>query len=262
MSARLLASYITGFPIPTQALVRPKHRHAHHEIVYSLRGSGISTAADGQVLRFGTGDVCIYPAFMYHDRHFATPGSSLVIRLRVESPTPLALRRALLVRAPLQRWVRSEISALAHAQSPVTGFARLALDFRCSAMLCGLLAAAEPDRSIDPEALLVDQAAQLIAERFARIGRLEEIASHLGIGYDRLRRAFRRQRGQSLVAWLTAVRIRRAQELLANSTLGHDEIARQCGYGNSRYLNRVFHRLVGTTPGRWRHRSALVPSHI
>lgn len=252
MSPRVLATYITGFVLPAPPMTRPMHRHPHLEIVVNLRGSGVSSTADGQELRFGPGDVCIHPAFQRHDRRFVSQGSSLIIRLLVADPVPTVLRRAHLARAPLASWVQGELQALAGPQGQLEGLARQALDHRSSAVLCALLATAEPTAAADPDQALAERAARLIAERFARIGRLEDLARELGVGYDRLRRAFRRHHGHSLVAWLTTVRIRRAQELLANSPLGHQEIAEQCGYGSARYLNRVFRRQVGRTPGAWR----------
>lgn len=252
MSAPVLATHITGFALPSPPMTRQMHRHPHLEIVVNLRGSGVSSTADGQELHFAPGDVCIHPAFQRHDRHFGSPGSSLIIRLLVADPAPPILRHAHLVRAPLATWVQGELQALAAPQGPMEGLARQALDHRCSAVLCALLATAEPAAAVDPDQALAERAARLIAERFATIGRLQDLARELGVGYDRLRRAFRRHHGHSLVAWLTAVRIRRAQELLANSPLGHQEIAAQCGYGSARYLNRVFRKVVGRPPGGWR----------
>lgn len=252
MSAPVQASFVTGFPLPAPKIRLGMHRHAQLEILHNLRGSGVSATASGQEFAFGPGDVCIYPAFLRHDRRFTSPGSALVIRLNLADPAPPTLRQAHHIRAPLPPWLTAELRALAGPQAAADGFARQALDHRCSAVLCALLAATRPSASPDPEQALAERAARLIAERFASIGRLDEVARELGVGYDRLRRSFRRHQGQSLVARLTAVRIRRAQELLANSQLGHLEIALQCGYGSARYLNRVFRKVVGRTPGGWR----------
>lgn len=252
MSGRLIATYATGFALPTPPLKRPMHRHVHHEIIHNLKGIGVSTTADGQELDFGPGDTCIYPAHLRHDRRYETAGAALVIRLGVAHPLPPALRRARLVRGPHPPWALAELRALAGPQAALDGLARQALDHRACALLCALLAEAGPDLPPDPEAALAERADRMIAERFASIGRLASLASALGVGYDRLRRIYRRQRGQSLVARLTAARVERAQELLANSTLDQAEIARQCGYANARYLNRVFRRTAGTAPGHWR----------
>jgi AraC-like DNA-binding protein len=252
MSVPLQASFVTGFALPAPKTRLSMHRHAHLEILHNLRGSGTSTTAGGQEFSFGPGDVCLYPAFLRHDRRFTSPGTALVIRLHLADPVPPELRLAHHVRAPLPPWVLVELRALAGPHGLLEGFARQALDHRCSALLCALLAAAVPSVPVDADQVLADRADRLIAERFASLGRLEEIARELGVGYDRLRRVFRRHHGQSLVARLTAVRIRRAQELLANSPLGHQEIALQCGYGSARYLNRVFRKVVGRAPGGWR----------
>lgn len=224
----------------------------NHEIVHNLRGTGVATTGDGQALRFGPGDTCLFPARLRHDRTYDAPGAALVLRLGVEHPLPSALRRARLAPGPHPPWLLAELHALAAPQGADDGLARQALDHRASAVLCALLAAAAPSQVVDADALLAERTDRLIAERFASLGRLEELAAALGVPYDRLRRVYRRQRGQSLVARLTAVRVERAQALLTGSPLTQDEIARQCGYASARYLNRVFRRVAGTTPGRCR----------
>lgn len=242
------AVHVTGFPIPA-ARDMPMHRHPHLELVLCRAGGGVALCADGQELRFAAGDVCIHPAQARHDRRFDGPAASLVLRLRVDPPLPPPLRRARLVRGPQPPWVAAEFAALAGPQPDSAGFARHALDHRASAVLCDLLARAEGGGEVDPDAALAERAARRIAERFAAIGRLEALAGELGVDYDRLRRAFRRHRGTTLIAWLTAVRTRRAQELLANSRLSQAEIARQCGYASARYLSRIYRRHFGAAPG-------------
>lgn len=228
------------------------HRHDHLEVVHCLQGGGTTRGADGSELRFAAGDTCIHPAGSRHDRRFAVPGSSLVLRLRLDPPVPAALRRPLLVSGPPSAWLAAELRALAAPQVPVAGWARLALDLRASAVLCTLLAQADQQGQGDADADLAERAARLIAERLATIGRLPGLARELGVPHDRLRRVFRRQRGQSLLAWLTEVRARRAHELLLNSSLTLAEVARQCGYGNARYLARIYRRLYGIAPGATR----------
>lgn len=249
MPRQPLAAHVTGFPIPKPQRHLGMHRHAEVEIVHHPAGSGVSLAADGQELAFAAGDTCIYPARLRHDRRFATPGSCLVVRLRVDPPLPIEIRRARLVRGPLPAWLLELVRELAGPQPAMEGYARLALDHRASALLCGLLALAQPARERDPDEALAERAARLIAERFAGIGRLSALAGELGSDYDHLRRAFVRHRGMTLIAWLTTVRARRAQELLASSRLTHAEIARQCGYANARYLNRIFRKQFGSAPG-------------
>lgn len=252
MEPRVIAEFITGFSMPSPPMYRPFHGHPHLEVIHNLAGRGVSRTADGQELAFGPGDVCIYPAVLRHDRRYASRGAALVLRLQVGGPVPAVLRRAHLIRAPLPGWVRAGIADLAGPQLAAGAYAGQARDHRCSAILCALLADSGCASQPDPEAALVGRAAQLIAERFADLGRLEAVSAELGVGHDRLRRAFRRHRSQSMIAWLTTVRMHRVQDLLANSMLDHEEIARQCGYANARYLNRVFRKAAGMTPGAWR----------
>lgn len=228
------------------------HGHAHLEVIRFPDASGRSRTTDGQDFAFEAGDTIVYPPHLRHDRRFRVPGRSEVLRLAVAEPLPAELRRAFLVRGPLTAWLSTEITALAGSPAAPGPWDLRARDLRAGAVLCGLLAAASPGRAVDPDEALVEQAEAFMRERHPAIGRLEEIAAALGVGYDRLRRVFRRRRGRSLVEFLTEVRVQRAKQLLAGSTLSLDEIAARCGYGTSSYLSAVFRRVTGRTPGTWR----------
>jgi AraC-like DNA-binding protein len=232
----------------------PFHRHDHLEIVFHAKGRGISRTASGDAIAFTAGDAILYPPFLQHDRRMTTPGTCCCLHLRVPPDVAAALAQAASVRGPLPPWLRHDILDLAGPHKPITDFERLTLDHRASAVLFALLSrcTAAARTASDPAAALAEQAAALIAERCATLGRFDDLAAELGTSYARLRRVFRQQRGMSLVAWLTAVRLERAKALLAGSSLPHEEIARQCGYGSARYLNQVFRTACASTPGAWR----------
>lgn len=254
MSGHALATFVTGFVVPATAAAQPLHHHQQLEIVHHPASAGVSRLAGGGGLAFAAGDTCLYPPGTRHDRRLTVPGPSLVLRLLAVGRLPCPFARPLLVRGPLPAWLAHELDALTAPQAPCGALERLALDHRASAVLVALLARAAAPAPADPDAALVQRAERLIAERFPTLGRLEDLAAELGVGYDHLRRTFRRLRGHTLVACLTAARIRRAQELFACSRLSHQEIAAQCGYASARYLTAVFHRHTGLAPAAWRRR--------
>jgi len=82
--------------------------------------------------------------------------------------------------------------------------------------------------------------------------RLEAMANACGLGTKALLRSFKASVGTSPYQYVIAVRVERAKELLQDQSLGLAEIALRCGFSHQEHLTRMFRRLVGQTPGRYR----------
>ena len=259
-------AFIAGFTYVVDLAPCPFHNHPAVEIVYHPTGAGTTSTIAGNSISFLAGDAVIYPAGQSHDQQLTTPGIDCCVQVRA-LPIHLAhLTTARRIPGPLPLWLAQELTDLAQAQVLANTTTRHVLDLRASAVLLALLEAdhhndqADQQPVEDPWERLADQAANLISKRFATLGRLEEVADLLRVGYDPLRRAFRRHRGMTMVAWLTSVRLTRAKELLAHSPMGQEAIARQCGYGSARYLNAIFRREAGIAPGRFRQPTGWSPA--
>lgn len=253
---RAPCTFVAGFTTPVDLTPCPfHHHHATAEIVHHPSGRGHTRMGDGAAVAFAPGDTVLYPPYLSHDQQLSEPGVDCCVQMHLPESLATRLRDGVVVRGPLPGWLAHELAELGQAQSGSGAFTRRILDHRATAVLLALLDGAESFARLpgsEPGQRLADQAATVIAERFQHLGRLEEVAVALGVGYDQLRRTFRKHRGTSLVEWLTEVRITRAKELLAHTPLAQEEIARQCGYGSARYLNMVFKQVTGTTPGDWR----------
>lgn len=91
-----------------------------------------------------------------------------------------------------------------------------------------------------------------IHDHFCRKLTLGEIADHVGLTPQYLSVFYKRETGQSVVDFITTLRIDRAMELLRESQLPIGEIARSVGYDDANYFGRVFRRLTGTSPRAYR----------
>lgn len=80
------------------------------------------------------------------------------------------------------------------------------------------------------------------------------LASVASMSVEQFIRTFRHHTSQTPAAYVTAARIRRAEEMLALTVKSIDEIAADCGFPNRHYFSRVFAKQVGCGPAEFRAR--------
>ncbi|WDS36503.1 AraC family transcriptional regulator [Pseudoxanthomonas sp.] len=78
-----------------------------------------------------------------------------------------------------------------------------------------------------------------------------EVAAHCGLSRGYFCQAFKRSTGCTPHRWLQDVRVTQAKALLLG-TMPIIEIASRCGFADQSHLTRVFGRVVGMPPARWR----------
>jgi AraC-like DNA-binding protein/thioesterase domain-containing protein len=68
-------------------------------------------------------------------------------------------------------------------------------------------------------------------------------------------RAFKRSLGSAPMAYVSTRRVERARHMLTSTQASLTEIALACGFSDQPHFNRLFRRVVGMSPGRWRRSS-------
>lgn len=81
---------------------------------------------------------------------------------------------------------------------------------------------------------------------------LAELAARLDLSRSRTSRLVLIATGRTFADLQTTARIARAKSLLLSTTLTAADIAERAGFADPYHFNRVFRRVVGTTPGRFR----------
>jgi AraC-like DNA-binding protein len=66
-------------------------------------------------------------------------------------------------------------------------------------------------------------------------------------------RFFKRETGQGFHAYLSSIRISRAEEYLTESDMSITDIAYQCGFGSTKTFNRLFKTYTGSSPSCYRN---------
>lgn len=96
------------------------------------------------------------------------------------------------------------------------------------------------------------QAAKILRSRFNSPIDLEAVATECGVSPRGLRKSFARAYDMSPVAFLTALRVRKAETLLSETEFSVAEIAVSSGFASAAYLSRVFTREIGLGPSAYR----------
>lgn len=109
-----------------------------------------------------------------------------------------------------------------------------------------------PDATAMPTSEMVSRARMLIHEGYASGITLEEIAQKLCITAEYLSQQFHREVGVNYSAYMRALRIGKAKELLRTSDLRIYEIANRVGYPDAKYFSRVFKAETGCMPYAYR----------
>jgi AraC family transcriptional regulator len=82
--------------------------------------------------------------------------------------------------------------------------------------------------------------------------RVANLAGVVQLSISHFSRAFRRTFGVTPRVYITTLRMRRAQVIMLSSLRPISQIAIDCGMSDQAHFTRVFRKVVGTNPGRWR----------
>ncbi len=83
---------------------------------------------------------------------------------------------------------------------------------------------------------------------------IASIAKEVRASPSHFGRAFKRTTGLTPQAWISKMRIDRAQEVMLDSDLSLAEVAAQVGFSDQSHLTRRFRSAMGMSPGEWRRR--------
>ncbi|MBV1786859.1 helix-turn-helix domain-containing protein [Marinobacterium sp. D7] len=103
---------------------------------------------------------------------------------------------------------------------------------------------------------LVQRAIDWMAGRLSQQLTVDALADRLHVSYRTLNRRFVGATGMAPLAYLQALRIERAKELLESSRTDFDAITAQVGYRDAASFRRLFKRATGLSPMQYRRRFA------
>lgn len=111
-------------------------------------------------------------------------------------------------------------------------------------------------------ATAIKKALRFIRERYASEFSLSEVAEAAGLSAAYFSKVFKSELGESFSEHVNRLRIERAVILLTGSELSLAEIAGQVGFEDQSYFTKVFKRIIGISPGRYRESGGRRPAEV
>jgi len=108
----------------------------------------------------------------------------------------------------------------------------------------------------------LQQALKYIHNNFSTAITLERVAGTAGISKYHFCRCFKEMTGLTYQSYVNRVRIEQAKNLLNDDALSITDTGYAVGYSDLTHFERIFKKLVGTTPSQYRRRTASLPAAL
>jgi two-component system, response regulator YesN len=106
-----------------------------------------------------------------------------------------------------------------------------------------------------PSYVVIRRAEEYVDSRYSdhRLS-LQQVADYVGMSKNYFSKVFHETAGMRFWDYLTRVRIDSAKKLLSSTLMSNYEISRKIGYESEYHFNRIFKKVVGSTPRRYQKR--------
>ena len=210
----------------------------------------ITVEADGSSLTSGEGSLTFIPKGLSYKTEIVEDMRMAVVHFKLDRDIDFRNAAVWQIDNVAVRLLFEKLILHFHTDAPV--------DFRTMAIFYELLARLEESSQKDGERQVprkIVAVRECIAREYADPSVcVSSIADRFGISVSYLRREFSRAYETSPIAFLRAVRVANAKNMLESGVLSVTEIAEQCGFSSPGYFIQVFHKLVGESPDRYRKR--------
>lgn len=106
-----------------------------------------------------------------------------------------------------------------------------------------------PHKVINPH---VSSAMEWMKKNYTYQINLEDMCPEIGVSYSHLTRQFYKEQGITPVQFLTQLRLEHGMQLLLNTDLPIEKIAKECGFASANYFTKVYKKALHITPSEYR----------
>jgi AraC family transcriptional regulator len=254
--ARIIRTRRTGEFVCTETnysagRIISRHFHDHAGLVIVLDG-GFTESFGRRELSCRSSNLLFRPSGEIHtDRFHRSGGRCLTIEIAPEwlkkaSDHSIRLPETFLLGAYLPDAV---VPRLYREFCGIDHLSSLAVEGLILETIVGFARTAE---SGPPRSGSIEQAREIIHERFAETVTIKEIAEAVGVHPVYLARAFRQQFGSTIGEYIRRLRIRKACFEILSSEKSLAQIASECGFFDQSHFSRTFKQMIGRTPDAYR----------
>ncbi len=104
------------------------------------------------------------------------------------------------------------------------------------------------DKNIKTSKKSIKKLQDFLMENYQKDFSLDEIANLVNYSPYHLIRLFKSETGKTPFQYFIDIKIKKAKQLLKNTTLSITEISYQCGFNNSSHFSTTFKKHVGVSP--------------
>lgn len=104
------------------------------------------------------------------------------------------------------------------------------------------------------ESRIIQKIKSLIEKEYAKDISLNYVAENVNLTPAYVSYIFKKETGQTLVKYVTDIKMMKARKMLEEGTLKIVQVAKTCGYENQSYFNRLFKNYYGVTPKQLREK--------
>jgi transcriptional regulator GlxA family with amidase domain len=108
--------------------------------------------------------------------------------------------------------------------------------------------------NVDHGDSVIERCQTWLAQNYERADIVAELVRRSGLPKRTFDRRFRAATGYSPLAYVQALRIEEAKQLLETGSARVEAVAREVGYEDAASFRRLFRRLAGMTPGDYRRK--------
>lgn len=252
-----------------------QHFHSHYELYYLWSGrrqyfigTKVYSIEPGTLVFINPGNIhrTLSVDAMPHTRSLLQIDASRY--LEISAPLPRELRRELeKARAIVYCFEGAErerlewlLNAMYLEQRPEDRTAPALLRLRLEELFLLLLRGQSQAQSPSLEGEKQQKVYEIldyISEYYADITSLDDLCARFFVSKSHLCHIFKKTTGLTVQEYLTAIRIRNAQQLLVETGTPITAIAEGVGYGSLTHFERMFKRLAGLSPGAYRRNNQM-----
>lgn len=232
----------------------PLHSHEEMELVMVLQGTpGVQTGE--AYLESRRGDLFIFPAKTAHDQRCRGRWRTLCVlfantgRLIEETPRVVGCARE----SRIRRWME-ELAVLHSSSVPA-----IVSDCLLLALLTQIGHFEDSLKTMAALPPALAKAVRFLEQRAGGEVDAGALVRHAGVSYSRLGALFRAHFGCAPLQYHQRLRMDLAKRLLLNPYASIDEIAGQAGFADANYFCRLFRKVHGVAPGKWRREAMARP---